>query len=101
MRIVPRRVESEERMSHLGDAWTALLDALDAEPDEAAARRHARWMAERLAVWPPTPGTEREVPTWRSLHVHPRQAEINERGKRAALAMLRSRQTDNEGEATS
>lgn len=81
-------------MSRLGDAWTALLDALDDEPDEAAARRHARWMADRLAVWPPKAGEQREVPTWRSLHVHPRQAEINQRGKNAALAMLRSRQTD-------
>lgn len=81
-------------MSRLGDAWTELLAALDDEPDEAAARRFARWMSSRLASWPPQPDEPQEVPTWRTLRFSHHQAEINGRGKAAALAMLRSRQTD-------
>ncbi len=100
MRAVPHCLEGGEvRMSRLCDAWTELLEALDADPDEQAARKHARWMADRLAVWPPKPGAVPEVPTWRSLHMQPGQADVNRRGKAAVLAAIRKPKTDDEGAA--
>jgi hypothetical protein len=90
---MPRRAQEEVRMSRLGDAWTELLATLADETDEAAARKHARWMADRLAVWPPQPGAVPEVPTWRSLHIQPGQADVNRRGRAAALKAIRKPKT--------